>query len=305
MNSKSLISVIIPTYKRPNKIINAIKTVEKQTYSNFEIIIVDDNDSESNYRKKTKKNVLKNKKENLIYIEHKKNLGACAARNTGIENAKGEYIAFLDDDDIWYKKKLEKQFNKIKNDENIALVYCNYYKIDRTKNSKSKTNYVYRGETYKAFLKKTSGLCTSSFLIRSSKIKKIGGFDEKLTSYQDYDLLLRLSKENKIDFVEEPLMEYIIDKDGISNDIDSKIKGKKAILNKYENEYKKNNLKKSLSNHYIILGDFFILSKNKRGGIEYYIKAIVLYPYSLKYYIKILGVCFFGFEFLEIIKKFK
>src|SRR5690625_1857772 len=126
MNKQPLVSVIIPTYKRPRMLTRALKSVLMQTYKNIEVIIVDDNDENSEYRKQTI-NFMKEYKSNPIikYIKHKKNKGGSEARNTGIYKATGKYISFLDDDDEYMPTKIEKQVKKFKesNEANLGFVY--------------------------------------------------------------------------------------------------------------------------------------------------------------------------------------
>lgn len=96
-----LVSVITPTYKRAPQIwMKAVSSVLKQTYKNIETTLVDDNDPDSDYRLKNREYISVNlKNENLIYIENTENMGGALARNEGVNNAAGDYIAFLDDDE--------------------------------------------------------------------------------------------------------------------------------------------------------------------------------------------------------------
>ncbi len=117
-----LVSVVIPTYKRSSMLIRTIESVLNQSYDNIEIIVVDDN-NDDNYRKDTENKLIKyisNPK--IKYIKHERNLGGCEARNTGLKEAKGEYICFLDDDDIIYKDKIEKQVEFLENNRNFDKV---------------------------------------------------------------------------------------------------------------------------------------------------------------------------------------
>ena len=106
-----LVSVIITTYRRSDKIERAIESVLNQTYKNIEIIIVDDNSNEPEERKKTKKIVKKYSE--IKYIQNKENLGGALSRNVGIDNANGDFIAFLDDDDKYTEDKLKNNINVI------------------------------------------------------------------------------------------------------------------------------------------------------------------------------------------------
>ena len=126
-----LVSVIIPTRNRPDLLFKAINSVESQTYKNLEIIIISDGSDDNTVQ-------LLNEKynaEKIIIIALEVNVGAAEARNIGINNAKGKYIAFLDDDDYWEKTKIEKQINVFQNNSDTAIVSC-YFSKD--KNNKEK-----------------------------------------------------------------------------------------------------------------------------------------------------------------------
>src|SRR5699024_8437724 len=159
----------MPTYKRHFKQIKkSVYSVLNQKYTNIELIIIDDNskDNISIYNIENELNQIKDSR--IHYIQHGINKGACAARNTGIKNAKGEYIAFLDDDDEWLSNKLELQLQKFTNKE-VGLVYCDSYTI-KTKNdsiiNKSIRSFRISGMVYKQLLEKNFVGSTSFVLIR-------------------------------------------------------------------------------------------------------------------------------------------
>ena len=126
---ESLVSIIIPTYKRSKYIERTIESVLKQSYKNIELIIVDDNDPKTCYREETEK-IMENYKKykNIKYIKHVKNMNGCAARNTGLKQANGKYICFLDDDDIIYQNKIKEQVEFLEKNSQYGAVYC-YRKI--------------------------------------------------------------------------------------------------------------------------------------------------------------------------------
>lgn len=125
---EELVSVVITTYKRSDKIEDAIKSVLSQTYKNIEIIVVDDNANQLEDREKTKEIVQKYSQ--IKYIENENNLGGALSRNVGIDNANGEFIAFLDDDDKYVEDKIEKQYLCYlqHKEEKIGLIYCYCYR---------------------------------------------------------------------------------------------------------------------------------------------------------------------------------
>ncbi|MBQ7745857.1 MAG: glycosyltransferase family 2 protein, partial [Spirochaetia bacterium] len=127
MDNKPEVSVVITTYKRPEKLGRAIKSVLDQSLKDWELIIVDDNSVDSPFRAETEAFMAGYLGDSRIrYIKHEKNSGAPAARNTGIKAAVGTYIALLDDDDEFESTKLEKQLALFKSSdlENLGVVYC-------------------------------------------------------------------------------------------------------------------------------------------------------------------------------------
>lgn len=125
--SKVLVSVVIPTYSRNITLTRAIDSVLAQTHQNLEIIVVDDNPPDSEWRVSTQKLMQQyTDNEKIRYIQNAKNMGGSGARNVGIKAAKGEYIAFLDDDDEYFPEKVEKQLHCFLTTslERLALVFC-------------------------------------------------------------------------------------------------------------------------------------------------------------------------------------
>ena len=122
MNKEELISIIVPVYNSEKFIKDTIKTVEEQTYENWELLLVNDC-STDNSKKIIEEYEKKDKRIKLIDLEQ--NSGAAIARNTGIDRANGKYIAFLDSDDLWEKEKLEKQIKFIKKN-NCVFSFTGY-----------------------------------------------------------------------------------------------------------------------------------------------------------------------------------
>ena len=236
--NKNLISVIITTYKRsPKMVYRAIQSVINQTYRNLEIIIVDDSPDDFKERKAVERMILsiKEKDKRIRYIKHTKNMGACAARNTGIKKSHGNFIAFLDDDDEWLSVKLEKQLKLFKDSE-VGLVYCRSFTINELSGLKKvrKANF-YRGFVFDQLIKSNFIGSTSFPLIRKECFNYCGMFDINLRSSQDYDLWLRIAKRYKVDYVNEPLVKYYIhDNERITTDPLSKIQGIIYINTKYK-----------------------------------------------------------------------
>lgn len=193
------ISVIIPTFGRNKELKRAIDSVVSQTYENIEIIVVDDNDPDSEYRLSTEKIMAEYSDKRIVYLKHEKNKNGAAARNTGIRSAKGEYIAFLDDDDAFLPQKLEKQLDFLISRPDIDGAYCWYERENPHTPEKE-------GDLSLEILSCIETAPTPSLFLKKKDLTEIGGFNESFHRHQDFDLLLRYFKKRKIAPVKEILL---------------------------------------------------------------------------------------------------
>lgn len=193
------VTVIIPTYKRSESLCRAINSVLNQTYRNIEIIVVDDNDKDSKYRKINEKKLEKySKLKNFKYMKHEKNKNGAAARNTGIKASTGEYIAFLDDDDYFLAEKIEKCVNILEENKKYGGVYTS---VALKKGGKiiNVINANLSGNLALNFLKQEHLLGTgSNIFIKKEIIDKIGFFDENFLRHQDIEYMIRFFKYSEI-----------------------------------------------------------------------------------------------------------
>lgn len=192
-----LVSVIIPTYKRSDYLLNCIDSVIKQTYKNLEIIVVDDNGLGTEFQKSTEKNLqhLINSK-SIIYIAHEINKNGSAARNTGFKASHGEFVNFMDDDDSFEPNKILEQVMLLSSlPESFGAVYCKSRFVCKTKVTKKTkiwtSNYNKSGMIVKDYLLGVAEFNTSALLFRRSVIEELGGFDESYVRHQDYELMTR------------------------------------------------------------------------------------------------------------------
>ncbi|MBO5778759.1 MAG: glycosyltransferase family 2 protein [Clostridia bacterium] len=228
-----LVSVVITTYMRPTEIVvRAIDSVLSQTYSNIELIVVDDSPSNYDGREQLRKELEKYKGK-IKYVQHEANMGACVARNTGLKVSTGHYVAFLDDDDEWLPEKIEQQISKF-DDRDIALVYCGRIVVNDTTGmtfedeSEEHTGYVYEKLIYTNFIGSTSFP-----LMRKAALIEVGGFDPMMRSAQDYDVWLRLAKKYKVNYVNRPLVKYHIHNgERISTNFQARISGQERLIEK-------------------------------------------------------------------------
>lgn len=211
MGSEKVVTAIITTYKRSPEIVKrAAQSVLNQSYKNIELIIVDDSPDTYELRKVVREMAI-SLGNNVRYIPHEKNMGACAARNTGLDNAKGEFVAFLDDDDEWLPEKIEEQLKVIEKNDNTALVYCGRYTYYAEKDIEElqKTKF-HKGKVFDKLILENFIGSTSFPLIRKNIFKVLGGFDVNMPAAQDYEMWLRISKEFCVDYVRKPLVRYYV-----------------------------------------------------------------------------------------------
>ena len=281
----STVSVIIPTFNREKLLKRSIKSVLNQTYPNLECLVVDDGSTDNT------KDVIMNFNDNRInYIKHKLNKHASAARNTGIQAAKGDYIAFLDDDDEWLPEKLKKQVYLLEQSSiNIGLVYCwMTYLIGE----KELYNYTptLKGYIFNDMLDKQAIGNSSTLLVRRNIIGEIGGFDESLPRGNDGDFIRRVCRKYEVDYVPEVLVKVYTghgnqrissnNKESIKN----AIKGEKIKFSKFHKEL--NALPEQKSNIYTHIGNHYAALRHFKSAFRYYLKAIIASPKNYKTLIK-------------------
>jgi len=257
----------------------AVNSVFNQTYPNIEVIVVDDSPSDFVYRKNISQliNGMADSGYDIKYIPHEKNMGACAARNTGMNIAKGTYIAFLDDDDEWLPEKIEKQVQVMKKSD-AALVYCGSIcqNDDTGKAFRKKTKFC-RGDVFYELLYSNFIESTSFPLMKLDCLKKIGGFDVLMQSSQDYDVWLRIAKEYEIDYVDEPLVIYHEHSgEKITSDPKKKINGLERLNNKYQ-EYIDSDAVLWWRRH-IIVTVYYARNGEKNKALKEWYKCISRYP---------------------------
>jgi glycosyltransferase involved in cell wall biosynthesis len=272
----SLVSIVIPTYNRAHLLSRAIKSVLNQTYSNFELMVVDDCSTDD-----TENVVTSFHDDRIQYIRHEKNRGAPAARNTGIVAAKGEYIAFQDSDDEWLPTKLEKQvvaFNSAPTD--LGVVYTSFWLIDQSKKTVVPSSYVKKTEgNIHDTLLEMNFISTPTAVVRKECFEKVGMF-ANIPRFQDWELWLRISKYYSFKHLREPLVNAHRQPDSISRKADALISARKYILSKYFNEISEK--PKLLSKHYSDIGIFLCSKGDIKAGRKYFFKAVFAHPFNAK-----------------------
>ena len=286
MNNK--VSVILPTFNRANFIVDAINSFKNQTYKNKELIIVDDGSLDH-----TKSLVKKLLDKNIFYY-FIKNSGQTIARNFGIAKAKGDYICFLDSDDLWYEKKLELQIEYFKENKNIALCYTNLANFDEKLNFKEVSSLQkFGGNIYKKLLKENF-IAMSSVMAKVKIIQEFNMLDKKISFAPDYDLWLKISAKYPVGYLDQVLVKYRISNSQISIDklsrffsnqniIKNSLLANKNLLNKKQRQ-------KIWLDFYCKWSYVFFAKKNKKMALKLSLKAIKTNFLSKKPYIAFLRI---------------
>ena len=262
-----LVSVIIPAYNRAHLIEQAIKSVLKQTYSNIELIIVDDASTDDT------ETVIKNiDNAGIKYIKQEQNKGAAAARNRGIRESNGEFISFLDSDDTYQPEKIEKQVKAILSaPEKAGAVYCGINKIDYESGRKIGEK-IHRTDFYNNFKNGSFFLTptTGTVLARKEALITIGGFDETLPAHQDTEIAIRFCQKYDYLLLDECLVNAVKNHEQISSNPKNHILAKEIIFKKH---------KDFLSRHILYgmckeIANYYIHSENIAKA-KYYIKESI------------------------------
>lgn len=207
------VSVIIPTYKRSEDITRAVNSVLKQTIDSLECIVVDDNGLETLDGEKTAA-VMSQYANNprVKYIRHETNKNGSAARNTGIKASSGEYVSFLDDDDIYTPTRLEKMCKKLDGlDESWGACYTSYVKHQMNGKDQFSDEKKEGDLFFKALMRSLYIGSGSNLFFRRSAIEKTGLFNESFKRNQDLEYLIRILQSYKMAYVDEVLMEVFYD----------------------------------------------------------------------------------------------
>lgn len=283
MGKEVKVSVVIPTYNSVRFVTEAIDSVLNQTFQDFEILVVDDGSKDETGE------VLAEKYGDSIRYLYKENGGVSSARNYGIENAKGKYIAFLDADDVWMPEKLGKQIAVMEADEEIGLCYVSTQKVDEDLNFLNTIEAKEYDDFCEALLLNlniVAGSCSSA-MVRRDIISQTDGFDAKFSTYADWEFWLRLSLLTKFAPVKEELVKYRVVKGSMSSNPTLTKRDTLGVLEKFFNlpnlpdKYKR--LKnKAISNNLMIVSGEFLHNGRVRESLNCIWQGLWLYPQNIK-----------------------
>ncbi|OFZ00607.1 MAG: hypothetical protein A3K10_03660 [Bacteroidetes bacterium RIFCSPLOWO2_12_FULL_31_6] len=279
----ALVSIIIPCYNAEKYIAETIASVINQTYSNWELIIVNDGSTDNSIA------ILNQflEKEIRIQLINKTNSGVSDTRNKGLEVASGEFVTFLDADDVWHITNLEKKVNFLTStDYDVVYSYCQM--MDENSNTLDE---ILKGENDPIVedflsLKANYNTAPSGVVFKKQVLEKIKGYDTNLSNNADQDILIQtLAQGFKIDVIQEVLWDYRIHDENMSKNVDVLEKDSLYLFHKCEQQqlfysfwFKQ---KCFATMYYMLSGSWWKNGNNKLRGIYYLLLAFITYPASI------------------------
>jgi glycosyltransferase involved in cell wall biosynthesis len=289
-HSNSLVSVIIPTYNRAHLIGETVESALAQTYKHLEILVVDDGSTDNTQE------ILQPYKDHIRYF-YQENRGVSAARNVGLRNAQGRYIAFLDSDDLWLHEKTERQLQFFADHPECGLIYTDYARqveregevsIREHSNKSAYSGYIFPQLLLHNFVFGGG----STVMIRRECIETVGYFNENLRTVEDYELWLRISKRYKVGYIDEVLALYRFHGSNKSQNFvphtTAKIQVLEDILTRFPEarlEAGKRLVNRRLHSFYYDLGYHFFDTQDYNEARKYLTQSIRLVPTHIASYL--------------------
>ena len=233
MKSNNLVSIIMTCYNGEPFLYEAVKSILNQTYLNWELIFYDNNSNDQSEK------IIKDFKDKRIkYFRLNELVNLGTIRKLAFSKCEGEFISFLDVDDYWTKFKLQKQIEKFEMNENIDVLYSNYYKVENQEINKVK-KILHRGncqnQIISSYINGAPLTAWLTLMIKKSVIDKLEySFDENTHIASDFDLIIRLSIFSNFDYVDEYLAYYRVHQNNESKNQHKEITELIYIINKYQ-----------------------------------------------------------------------
>lgn len=280
MNKYPLVSVITASYNMGQYVGMAIDSILTQEYPNIEAIVIDDGSTDD-----TQKNLTKYRCDPRVKIIYQENAGQTKAKNRGLKEAKGKYIAFCDADDQWMPNKLNLQIPSLENYHGFAVSYSDFIRVDSMGNQlPTRAVKRYSGKI-------TSRLLMDNFIpfntvvLHKDILEDVGPFDESLTMSIDYDLWLRVSVKYSFIYLPLPLIKYRVWQGQMSHRTDERFNNLFKVMNKFFANNSENlsssEIRKNWANTYVNRGRWRVSQKKYRLALQDFYRAFLYRPYYL------------------------
>lgn len=288
------VSVIIPTYHRSSSIGRALDSVLSQTLTEIEVIVVDDNGIETDEGQKTA-SVMKQYclDSRVHYIRHETNMNGAAARNTGIKESKGEYISFLDDDDVYLPERLMKMSSLMDSlPDTYGACYSSYVKI-MPNGKEQRSAETASGDVFVQALMRSLYIGSGSNLFfRKKTVDKVGLFDESFRRNQDLEYLLRVLKIYQIAHIDEVLLKIYYDIRTVSFSYQQSLDREITFRQKFDSylkELPEKTQKKVVHMYDLDWARYLLASNHYSQFIKHIIKSRVPFTICFRYFLYLLN----------------
>lgn len=251
-----LVSIIMPCYNCEQTIEKTLKSIYEQNFTDFYLYCV--NDGSTDKTAEILEHYVKSKP-NMV-VHHKLNAGQTAAKNDGLKLAQGQYVAFIDSDDLWDSKKLMRQVEYLEQNKQVGLCYTNGFYIDQ--NDKQQELIGISPQLTGQCLEKIilgNAIVASSVMIRKSILDEVGLFDERLTACENWELWIRFAAKSELAAIDQPLVYYRRHANNMSHNLDKMRKNRLIVISINNQSYRQElkNHKKTIKKAYYTAYRFF------------------------------------------------
>jgi glycosyltransferase involved in cell wall biosynthesis len=284
--NKPLVSIITPTFNRPEYLREAIKSAQAQTFRDFEHIVVDDHSTDE---KAAGSVAAEFHNPDIRFFRNAVNKGMSGTYNAGIREARGEYLAFLEDDDMWLPNYLENQLAMFKADPSLDAVYCHRIFVD-FENNFMRNEVGDAPENIFEGVLKTPQIIPSALIVKRSVVESIGGFDERISKGTDWDFTVSVAQVAKVAMNPELLLRYRSHPGQLSNEFfGQRMTAIKLYLFMYEKFKDAYHARPSIETDFLRnLGTNYCLTGDMATGRKYFLAALKVDPRRLKNYRSVL-----------------
>jgi glycosyltransferase involved in cell wall biosynthesis len=276
------VSVIIPTYNTARYVVEAVESVRAQTYNDYEIVVIDDGSTDETEQ------VMRRYQPPVRYIRQQ-NGGVAVARNRGIAESTGRYIAFLDADDTWLPRKLERQIEAIRQSSRHRACYSAFTRVDANLSPLGISHSQRVGTALEDLLTRGNvigSICT--LLCERSLFRCVGGFDPALSQCADWDMWVRLAAQTEFLYLDEPLVTYRQHETNMSRNAPLLEHDSLQVLNKgfampeLSDELRAQR-QAALARNYMVLAGTYFQARHYRDFVRCAARAVTMDFYQIKY----------------------
>ena len=276
-DNRPLVSVVLPTRNRAHTLRRATDSVLDQSYDRLELIVVDDASTDD-----TEAVVNEINDPRVRYIRLDNSRGGSGARNVGLQQAKGDLIAFQDSDDVWLTDKLEKQCRALEAaSERAGVCVCSYR---YTQFGKTHTVVHGQGEIQSVEALRRiaggTGYGTQTLIVKREVFERSGGFNESLPRLQDYELTMRIARDWNFVLLADPLVDVYVGADSVSSSADKYVRATEIILDEHEDIYRAD--RRARSRLVFRAGKYLVLEGRYREALPFFTSAYRANPLNLR-----------------------